>query len=164
MVESGECGTIYIRLDMMLVPVRGVDRLHAVVDANAPVPDCKRFVLYQALMAESGSCTTHRTAGWSGATHILIRTHKRCANSDFFSTTLFRRREALTTPSSQPTCTRRCACQATVVCSCCQSRAGYVHVCTSVLCPHTDGMTVQWAGICGHSPDAHVLTAESDGA
>jgi hypothetical protein len=52
-VESGECGTIYIRLDMMLVPVRGVDHLHAVVDANAPVPDCKRFVLYQALMAES---------------------------------------------------------------------------------------------------------------
>jgi len=39
--------------DVMSVHVYDMDRLHATVDFNAPVPDHRRFTLYQALVVES---------------------------------------------------------------------------------------------------------------
>jgi hypothetical protein len=39
--------------DVVSVHVYDVDRLHATVDSNAPVPDHRRLTLYQALVVES---------------------------------------------------------------------------------------------------------------
>jgi hypothetical protein len=38
---------------MLVLPMRDVDLLHATVDINAPIPDERRLMLYQALVVES---------------------------------------------------------------------------------------------------------------
>ena len=147
MVESGECGTIYIHFDITAYPyVMWITSMRLLT----PMPQYP---------TASASCYIRRSRRSHVSYHSWVEQRYTHPNADSEALREFRTFSPQPsiflpavgvhgiTPHSQPTCTRRYTHQATVAGSRRHSRAGQVLTCASVLCPYAAAITVQWSGI-----------------